>query len=85
MISSDEICQRVIDLYEAQAAANAGVIDLEALKRGAARAIWPDHWSDDLSLDDLPPNIQRCLEKIVNAALLRHSMDKMFDDIASRE
>ena len=77
---ADQVMQGVIDLFEAQIAANNGQVDLVELKRCVARAIWRDAWSDDL-LDQLPSRIAHCLDKVVNASLLQHGLDLMFDDI----
>jgi hypothetical protein len=78
-MSVDEITQRVIDLAQAQIAANNGKIDLQELKRGVGLALG---WPADFDMDALPPNIARALDKIVNCALFKHGLDQFLVDIA---
>jgi hypothetical protein len=76
-LSPKDICQRVVDLAEAQRAVSGEKIDRAELKRSVARAVWPEDWNDDLSLDDLPENISRALDKIVAAALFKREVDRI--------
>jgi hypothetical protein len=78
-MSSAEIMQRTIDLYQAQIAANNGQVDLVALKRSVTLALG---WPTDVDLDKLPPRISRALERAVDVALLKHGLDRLLDDIA---